>query len=142
MAALGHEAQVRPSGRNASYRVFSARADERRSRAMPFRYRNLRLTIVAAVVGALSFGTAYAQGATADQSGATLTADCAGGFATLNGSVDSITFRNACQTLTVNGSGDTIQQRRHHSDGAGPAVIRATFARRGPCRGRRLRRRG
>lgn len=43
------------------------------------------------------------------KSGTAVTADCAGGDATVNGNEDSIIFRNTCRTLTVNGSGNTVQ---------------------------------
>lgn len=42
------------------------------------------------------------------QSGTAATADCAGGDATVNGSGDTITFRNSCRTLTVNGTGNRV----------------------------------
>jgi outer membrane protein OmpA-like peptidoglycan-associated protein len=61
------------------------------------------------VLSGLAGGPAHAQGTTVAQSGTAVTADCAGGDATLNGSGDSIIFRNTCRTLTVNGSGNTIQ---------------------------------
>ena len=62
-----------------------------------------------AIVCLAPFGTAYAQGATVSQSGAAVVADCAGGDAVVKGSGNSISFRSACRSLTVNGSGNTIQ---------------------------------
>jgi hypothetical protein len=52
-------------------------------------------------LGGLASGTAYGQGAAISQSGGAVSADCGGGDATVNGSGNSITFRNPCRALTV-----------------------------------------
>jgi hypothetical protein len=52
---------------------------------------------------------AFAQGATVSQSGGAKTVDCGGGDAVLNGSGNSVNFRDTCRTLTVNGSGNAIK---------------------------------
>lgn len=69
----------------------------------------VRHLVIAALIAVPSIGVALAQGATVSLTGSAGSGDCAGGFATLNGSGDAITFRNACSTLTVNGSGNTVQ---------------------------------
>lgn len=72
-----------------------------------------RLYVIAltgmAMLGLAGQGTAHAQGAVVSQSGVGVTEDCAGGDAVVQGSGDSVTFRNACRSLAVNGSGNTIQ---------------------------------
>jgi outer membrane protein OmpA-like peptidoglycan-associated protein len=62
-----------------------------------------------ALLGVASFGTARAQGPVVSQSGAAVAEDCAGGDAVVRGSGDSINFRDACRSLTVNGSGNSIR---------------------------------
>jgi outer membrane protein OmpA-like peptidoglycan-associated protein len=70
---------------------------------------SMALVAMLFALGGFSVRTVHAQGSTVAQSGTAITADCAGGDATVNGSGDSITFSNACRALTVNGSGNTIQ---------------------------------
>lgn len=53
--------------------------------------------------------SAHAQGATVSLSAGAKTTDCKGGDAVLNGSGNSVNFREACRTLTVNGSGNAIK---------------------------------
>jgi Protein of unknown function (DUF3060) len=71
--------------------------------------RSMARAIGLVAFGGLAASTAYAQGAIVARSGTAFIADCAGGDATVNGSGDSIMFRNPCRTLTVSGSGNTIQ---------------------------------
>ncbi len=73
--------------------------------------RIFRLTMAALLAAAVgsAWERAHAQGATVSQSGTPATADCGGGWATLNGSGNAVTFHNDCQGLTINGSGNTVQ---------------------------------
>jgi hypothetical protein len=60
-------------------------------------------------LGHSTFTMAHAQSATVSQSGGAKTVDCGGSDAVLNGSGNSVNFREACRTLTVNGSGNAIK---------------------------------
>jgi outer membrane protein OmpA-like peptidoglycan-associated protein len=69
----------------------------------------LRHLAFVALASGWPLGGALAQGAVVAQSGTATSADCAGSDARVDGSGNSVIFRNACRSLTVNGSGNTIQ---------------------------------
>jgi outer membrane protein OmpA-like peptidoglycan-associated protein len=70
-----------------------------------------RLAVLAgaAMLCGATFGSAHAQGAVVSQSGTAATVDCGGGDATVQGSGDAVTFRDACRSLMVNGSGNSVR---------------------------------
>jgi outer membrane protein OmpA-like peptidoglycan-associated protein len=70
--------------------------------------RFLALCNIAGIVLLAGLGPAHAQGVTVSQSTASVSADCAGGDAVIQGSRDSISLRNSCRSVTVNGSGNSI----------------------------------
>ena len=72
------------------------------------RHRFLALCSIAGIVLLASLGPAHAQGVTVSQSTASVSADCAGGDAVIQGSRNSITLHNSCRSVTVNGSGNSI----------------------------------
>jgi outer membrane protein OmpA-like peptidoglycan-associated protein len=76
---------------------------------MSFRSFSLGAATFLAMLAGPALQAAHAQGATVTLSGSVTAGDCTGGFATLNGNGNAITFRNACQTLTVNGNGNNVQ---------------------------------